>query len=208
MRFNYDDNYFFHRFQGIPVDGYTALVSSILDHPLIEVQLETSYAPELAENADHVFWSGALDAYFSFSEGRLGYRTLDFETFRSIGDYQGCAVMNYSDADVPYTRITEHKHFAPWEEHEKTTCFREVSRAAGPEDIPYYPIRLVEDKSLLKTYLALARQTPGVTFIGRLGTYRYIDMDVSIREAMQVAECFIVSRRDGKPMAVFSADPL
>lgn len=205
VRFNYDDNYFFHRFQGMPRDGYTALIGSILDHPNISVELGTEYDP--AMQADHVFWSGALDGYFGYRLGRLGYRTLDFEPFRYDGDYQGCAVMNYGDRQVPYTRITEHKHFSPWESHQGSVCYREYSRAAGPEDIPYYPIRLVEEKSLLAQYVALAEATPGVTFVGRLGTYRYLDMDVTIREALDTAEAFLQRQAQGEALPAFMVSP-
>ncbi|MBB3995875.1 UDP-galactopyranose mutase [Sulfitobacter undariae] len=186
LRFNYDDNYFAHKFQGMPEQGYTAMVESILDHPNIDVHLETPYTPAMAENADHLIWSGPLDAYFDHKLGRLGYRTLDFERFTDTGDWQGCAVMNYGNREVPYTRITEHKHFAPWESHEGTVCYREYARACGPDDIPYYPIRMVEEKTMLGEYEALAAQTEGVSFVGRLGTYRYLDMDVTIREALDL----------------------
>ena len=96
--------------------------------------------------------------------------------------------MNYGDVDVPYTRIAEHKYFAPWEQHEGTVCFRETSRLAGEGDIPYYPIRLANDKSLLGQCLEAARSEPKVTFVGRLGTYRYLDMDVTIAEALAAAD--------------------
>ena len=96
--------------------------------------------------------------------------------------------MNYGDIDVPYTRIAEHKYFAPWEEHEGTVCFRETSRLAADGDIPYYPIRLANDKSLLSQYIEAARTETGVTFVGRLGTYRYLDMDVTIAEALAAAD--------------------
>lgn len=191
VRFNYDDNYFFHRFQGMPKDGYTPMIEGILEHPRITVDLNTPYTPHMAREVDHVFWSGPLDGFFNYESGRLGYRTLDFERFSYDGDYQGCAVMNYGDTDVPYTRITEHKHFAPWEEHEKSVCYREYSRSCGPDDIPYYPIRLVEEKNLLEVYLRKAEATSGVTFVGRLGTYRYLDMDVTIREALDTAALFL-----------------
>jgi len=118
LRFNYADNYFFHQFQGMPEEGYTPMIQGILDHPNITVELGRSFAPSEAADWDHAFWSGPLDGFFDYKLGRLGYRTLDFEEFRHEGDYQGCAVMNYGDVDVPFTRITEHKHFAPWEEHE------------------------------------------------------------------------------------------
>ncbi len=200
VRFSYDDNYFFHRFQGMPTHGYTPMIQSILDHPAIDVHLQTWFEPSAADRYDHVFWSGPLDGYFGYRLGRLGYRTLDFERFDHTGDYQGCAVMNYGDADVPWTRITEHKHFSPWEDHSGSVCYREFSRAAGPDDIPYYPIRLVDEKAMLAEYTELARRSEGVTFVGRLGTYRYLDMDVTIREALDTADLFLRHRAGGTPM--------
>ncbi|WP_108860599.1 UDP-galactopyranose mutase [Ruegeria sp. Alg231-54] len=187
VRFNYDDNYFFHKFQGMPESGYTDMIAGILDHPGITVKLNTMFDRNMADGFDHVFYSGPLDGYFDYELGRLGYRTLDFERFTYDGDYQGCAVMNYGEEEVPYTRITEHKHFAPWETHDGSVCYREFSRAAGPDDIPYYPIRQVKEKTLLSEYVALAEDTQNVTFVGRLGTYRYLDMDVTIREALDTA---------------------
>lgn len=186
VRFNYDDNYFSHKYQGIPKDGYTPIVESILNHKNIVVQLNTSFEKKLVEQYDHVIWTGQLDQWFEYSEGRLGYRTLDFEKYTMDGDFQGTAVMNYGDETVPYTRISEHKYFTPWETHEKTIYFKEFSRACAESDIPYYPIRLVNDKFLLEKYIALAENETKVTFAGRLGTYRYMDMDVTIKEALSV----------------------
>ncbi|MBN8292995.1 UDP-galactopyranose mutase [Rhodobacter sp. NTK016B] len=208
VRFNYDDDYFAHRHQGMPEGGYTEMVASILDHPGIEVALNTPYSPSMADDAEHVFWSGPLDAYFGHEMGRLGYRTLDFERFTEQGDYQGCAVMNYCDAEVPFTRITEHKHFAPWETHDGSVLYREFSRACGPDDIPYYPIRQVEEKTLLRDYVARAEAMLGVTFVGRLGTYRYLDMDVTIREALNTAQRFKQARAEGAAMPAFVQAPL
>ncbi|MCJ8334695.1 MAG: UDP-galactopyranose mutase [Epibacterium sp.] len=193
VRFNYDDNYFFHKFQGMPEEGYTAMIAKILDHPSISLQLDTRFSRDMGAGYGHVFYSGPLDGYFNYELGRLSYRTLDFERFDYQGDYQGCAVMNYGEEAVPYTRITEHKHFAPWESHEGSVCYREFSRAAEPGDTPYYPIRQVEEKALLADYVALAEQTEGVTFVGRLGTYRYLDMDVTIREALECARGFVAT---------------
>ena len=191
VRFNYDDNYFAHRFQGMPAQGYTALVTAILDHPAITVHLETRFARVQAGAYDHVFYAGPLDGWFDYELGHLGYRTLDFERFTYDGDYQGCAVMNYGDADVPWTRITEHKHFSPWEDHAGSVLYREFSRACEAGDIPYYPIRQVREKALLRDYVTRAEAETGVTFVGRLGTYRYLDMDVTIREALDTAAVFL-----------------
>ncbi|MHB1129618.1 MAG: UDP-galactopyranose mutase, partial [Ilumatobacteraceae bacterium] len=157
---------------------------------------------------DHVFWTGPIDAYFGYEHGRLGYRTLDFEQQVSDGDFQGCPVMNYCDQSVPYTRITEHKHFAPWETHDRTVTYREFSRLCEPSDTPYYPIRLVKEKEQLLNYVQLARQAQGVTFLGRLGTYRYLDMDVTIHEALNVAGRTLQHLADGTAVPAFFTDPL
>ncbi|WP_275286412.1 UDP-galactopyranose mutase [Halomonas elongata] len=203
VRFNYNDNYFFHRFQGMPEEGYTKLVEGILDHPSIDVHLNTRFERDQVAGYDHVFYSGPLDGFFDNELGRLGYRTLDFERFTYQGDYQGCAVMNYGEESVPYTRITEHKHFSPWEEHEGSVCYREYSRACGPDDVPYYPIRLVDEKALLAKYVEKARQLDKVTFVGRLGTYRYLDMDVTIREALDTARGCLERVKNDEPIPAF-----
>ncbi|AGB77603.1 UDP-galactopyranose mutase [Enterobacteriaceae bacterium strain FGI 57] len=207
LRFNYNDNYFNHQYQGMPKNGYTEMVEKILDHSLIEVRTETAFTAEESSEYQHVFWSGALDGYFNFSEGRLGYRTLDFEKFSADGDYQGTAVINYCEENVPYTRITEHKHFSPWESHEKTTCYREFSRFCTEDDIPYYPIRMVKEKALLNRYLDKAMALNNTTFVGRLGTYRYLDMDVTIREAIDVAKKYLECKKNQEPMPVFNINP-
>ncbi|MCG7494970.1 UDP-galactopyranose mutase [Thalassobius sp. Cn5-15] len=217
LRFEYDDSYFAHRYQGIPREGYTAMVTAMLDHPRITLRLNTPYdpaqegqsgAPWDQEHWEHLFWSGPLDGYFNHALGRLKYRTLRFERFTAAGDYQGCAVMNYADRDVAQTRITEHKHFAPWEQHAGTVVTREYSAAAGAEDIPYYPVRLLADKALLQRYVEAARATQGVTFIGRLGTYRYLDMDAAIHEALQVAEAYLGAQHSDAAMPAFVVEPL
>lgn len=208
VRFNYDDNYFFHKFQGMPQNGYTAMVERILDHPNITVHLSTRFTRDQAAAYDHVFYSGPLDGWYEYDIGRLGYRTLDFERFTHQGDYQGCAVMNYGEVDVPWTRITEHKHFSPWEEHEGSVMYREFSRLCGPDDIPYYPIRLMEEQELLKQYVARAEAETGVTFVGRLATYRYLDMDVTIREALNTARTFVETSAKGGTMPAFAVRPI
>lgn len=206
VRFNYDDNYFAHRFQGMPKQGYTPMIAAILDHPGITVRLDTAFGPEEVGEWDHVFWSGPLDSFFGYRLGRLGYRTLDFKAFRHKGDYQGCAVMNYGESSVPYTRITEHKHFAPWESHEGSILYEEYSHACGPGDIPYYPIRLVQEKALLADYVNEAQNTRNVTFTGRLGTYRYLDMDVTIREALDCGSAYLKTQESGTAMPAFIAN--
>lgn len=193
LRFNYDDNYFNHKYQGMPKNGYTPIVEKILDHKNITVTLNKAIRTSELGEFDHVFWSGPIDAYFDHKFGRLGYRTLDFVEEKHTGDYQGCAVMNYCDEEVPFTRISEHKHFAPWESHEKTIVFKEYSRECRPEDVPYYPIRLIDEQKMLTSYEEEASKEKNVTFVGRLGTYRYLDMDVTILEALRAADKFLAN---------------
>lgn len=208
VRFSYDDNYFNHKYQGIPKHGYTSLIERMLDHDLIQVVLNRKITRNDINEFDHTFYSGPIDEWLSYSEGSLGYRTLDFEVIRKNGDYQGCAVMNYGDEEVPYTRIVEHKHFAPWEEHEKTIVYKEYSRSCGQNDVPYYPIRLVNEQAQLKKYIELAKQEERISFIGRLGTYRYLDMDVTIAEALDAASQFIRAVQENKKIPTFFVDPL
>lgn len=206
VRFNYDDNYYASKYQGIPVNGYTEIVEKILDHDAIEVRLEERLDPTAKHDFAHVFWSGAMDAFFGYELGRLQYRTLVFKRFESTGDFQGNPVINYCEERVPFTRITEHKHFAPWEAHEGTVCFREYSKQTEPGDVPYYPVRLAGDKALLRRYLALAERETNVTFIGRLGTYRYLDMHVVVGESLDLAAHLKRAHQDEWPR--FSTHPL
>ncbi|MCC6137931.1 MAG: UDP-galactopyranose mutase [Bdellovibrionaceae bacterium] len=203
LRFNYNDSYFNDPYQSIPKEGYTSIVEKILDVKNIRVSLNTFFDLKEQKNYAHVFYTGPIDAYFNYQFGRLGYRTLDFEKHSCDGDYQGCPVMNYGDPEVPYTRITEHKHFAPWEEHAKTVYYKEFSRECGEKDIPYYPIRLVQEQKMLNKYVEEANNLSGVTFVGRLGTYRYIDMDKTIREALDVGRGFLKYKKENTAVPVF-----
>jgi UDP-galactopyranose mutase len=208
VRFNYDDNYYNARFQGIPQEGYTEIVRKMLDHPAITIHLKTRFHRGDRQDYDHTFYSGPMDAYFDYTLGRLQYRTLKFERFEAEGDYQGNAVINYCEENIPYTRIAEHKHFTPWENHSRTVCFREYSKLAAPEDTPYYPLRLQNDKRLLAEYVALAEQESQVTFMGRLGTYRYLDMHVVIGESLDLArECLRLQGSENR-WPIFSQRPL
>jgi len=208
VRFNYDDNYFNHKYQGMPANGYTELVQNILDVPGVTVHLSTAFDPADKGNYAHVFYSGPIDAWFKHEDGRLPYRTLDFETFRADGDYQGNAVINYCDDEKKYTRITEHKHFSPWEKHDKTICYAEYSRQCEEKDVPYYPIRQTREKAQLELYVNKAKNEENVTFVGRLGTYRYLDMDVTIHEALLTADKFLDSAKNGERMPAFTIDPM
>lgn len=208
LRFNYDDNYFNHSYQGMPEDGYSAIVENILKSENIEIRLNTKFE-DVSEEFQHIFYTGPIDRYFSFDLGRLGYRTLDFERIDGDGDYQGAAVINYCDQEVPFTRISEHKHFAPWEADslQKTVAFREYSRLAEPKDVPYYPIRLANEKTMLESYITRARNTAGVSFLGRLGTYRYLDMDVTISEALKACDQIDQLLAANAPLPAFFVDP-
>jgi UDP-galactopyranose mutase len=208
VRFNYDDNYYASKYQGIPKNGYSFIVKNMLDQAGIKLFLGTSFDRSMAEAYDHVFYSGPIDAWFDFSKGELGYRTLDFQVEQHEGDFQGNAVINYCDRDTPWTRISEHKHFAPWESHEKTVIYKEFSRFCDKGDIPYYPIRMAKEKSLLSQYVDLANEENNVTFMGRLGTYRYLDMHVTIAEALETVKVFFANQEMSKKMPVFVVNPL
>lgn len=205
VRFNYDDNYYDSLYQGMPEHGYTAIVEKMLDHPNIALYLGRRFERAMAGEYAHVFYSGPIDGWFDYRAGRLGYRTLDFVAQRLVGDYQGNAVINYCDEDVPWTRIAEHKHFSPWEQHEQTLICKEYSRYCEAGDTPYYPIRLAQEKSQLQCYVDLAARETNLTFVGRLGTYRYLDMHVTIAEAMAVAARFLASRAANERMPAFVA---
>jgi UDP-galactopyranose mutase len=187
VRFNYNDNYYDSRFQGIPLHGYTPIVEKMLDHPNIQVRLREKFDLDGRREFSHLFYSGPMDGFFNFSLGRLKYRTLVFERFSAEGDYQGNPVINYCEEKVPFTRITEHKHFTPWESHDGTVCFREYSKFTEGTDTPYYPMRLADDKELLQGYMKLVEEQKQVTFIGRLGTYRYLDMHMVVGESLDLA---------------------
>lgn len=205
VRFDQDECYFGHKHQGQPRHGYTDLVQRLLDHPAIEVTLSKAVSPAEPHASDHLFWSGPLDAYFDHCEGRLGYRTLRFEELRDPETIQGRAVVNYSDPDVPWTRVSEHSYFSPWETPNEAVAFREYPADCGPGEEPFYPIRLISEKAMLVRYIGLAANEKNVTFFGRMGTYRYIDMDVAVREALDCAAQFLQNPTD---MPLFSRSPV
>jgi UDP-galactopyranose mutase len=209
VRFDYNDCYFDHPYQGIPRDGYTKMFESILSIKGLELRLGVCFE-DLCEVFQHVIYSGPLDRFFKHRLGKLAYRTLDFDVFRTDGDYQGAAVINYCDSDIAFTRVTEHKHFAPWEKSQfkRTVCYREFSRSCNSNDIPYYPVRLVADQALLRKYVELAQTTLGVSFVGRLGTYRYLDMDVTIGEALNAADFMVELIAANKRIPTFFNNPL
>ena len=185
VRFTFDNNYFRDRFQGIPEEGYTAMVVKMLDG--IEVRINTDYLKqkdELEAVADKVIFTGPIDAYFDYVHGALNYRSVRFETeILLIPNYQGVAVVNYNEREVPFTRIIEHKHFA-FGTQEKTVISREYPSEWQPGVEPYYPVNDAQNTALYERYKALADRQDKVRFAGRLGQYKYFDMDKVIAEAL------------------------
>ncbi len=188
VRFVYDNNYFNDRYQGIPVDGYTAMVARMLDG--IEVRLGVEYLANrasLSALAETVVYTGTVDSYFGYCYGNLAYRNVRFETeILDVANYQGNAVVNYTDRETPYTRIIEHKHFT-FGTQPRTVISREYSVEWRPGDEPYYPVNDEENGALYEKYRALAEREPNVIFGGRLGEYRYYDMDAVIASALDAA---------------------
>jgi UDP-galactopyranose mutase len=197
VRYNFDNRWFNDTYEGLPVDGYTAWLRKMADHPNIEVRLETDwFDPEQIVADDYkgkvpIVYTGPVDEYFGNSEGRLSWRTVDLEAeVRQVDDFQGCAVMNYNDQDVPWTRIHEFKHFHPERTYisGKTVIVHEYSRFAEEGDEPYYPINTAEDRDKLLRYREKAKAEPMVLFGGRLGTYKYLDMHMAIGSALSMFE--------------------
>lgn len=187
VRFNYNEDLYNEEFQGVPISGYTEIIRRILDHSDITLRLGQKLEPQMKDQFDHVFWSGPMDGFFNYKAGRLSYRTLKFEKFIETGDYQGTAVINYCREDIPFTRIIEHKHLSPWETHEKTVCFKEYAAACGENDYPVIPLHHNQDQVTLQAYMNLIRQEHKVSFIGRLGTYRCLEIDQIISESLELA---------------------
>ncbi|QPK83147.1 UDP-galactopyranose mutase [Corynebacterium qintianiae] len=192
VRYTFNNRYFNDTYEGLPVDGYAAWLEKMAEHELIEVALNTDYFDVREQHEGiPVVYTGPLDRYFDYSQGRLGWRTLDFEReVLETGDFQGTPVMNYNDADVPYTRIHEFRHFHPERDNypaDKTVIVKEYSRFAGEDDEVYYPINTPEDREKLLAYRRLAAaesSEKGVLFGGRLGTYQYLDMHMAIAAAL------------------------
>ncbi|TGY00051.1 UDP-galactopyranose mutase [Hominisplanchenecus murintestinalis] len=189
FRFMYDNNYFNDRYQGIPVGGYTPVVEKMLDG--IPVKLNTDYFTFIKENpeiADKTLFTGMIDEFYGYKLGALEYRTVRFETEKlDMENYQGNAVVNYTDREVPYTRIIEHKHFE-FGKQPATVISREYSSEWKPGIEPYYPINDEKNNELFARYRALAEKEEKVIFGGRLGNYRYYDMDKVIEAALEMAE--------------------
>ena len=189
LRFIYDNNYFNDRYQGIPEGGYTAMVEKLLDG--VEVRLNTDYFEFIRENpdiAETTLYTGMIDEFFGYRLGVLEYRSVRFETeVLDTDNYQGNAVVNYTERAVPYTRVIEHKHFE-FGKQEKTVISREYSSEWAQGGDPYYPVNNARNTDLYARYKALADETPSVIFGGRLGEYKYYDMDKVILSALELVE--------------------
>ena len=198
VRYNYDSRYFNDKYEGLPVDGYTAWMERMVASDLIDVYLDTDFFdPDNPLNKAAVVgkvpvvYTGPVDRYFDYSAGDLSWRTVDFEKeVVETGDYQGCSVMNYGDIDVPFTRIIEFRHFHPERDYQdkKTVIFREFSRFADHGDEPYYPVNTAQDRERLEQYRELMKNEDRVFFGGRLGTYKYLDMHMAIASALTMLD--------------------
>jgi len=193
VRTNYNVNYFDDPYQGIPTLGYGQLFAKMLANPLIDVRLKTDFFAVRAEipAAATVIFSGAIDKFFEYRFGELSWRGLRFENeVHAVDDFQGTAVMNYADALVPFTRIHEFKHYHPERRHEagRTLLCKEYPDSFAKGKDPFYPVNTEEDKLKVRQYSDAATHLPKVIFGGRLGSYRYYDMDQVIAEALAIYE--------------------
>src|ERR1700756_5271228 len=193
VRLTFDDRYFVDRYEGMPVDGYTAIFRRMLKHPNIEVQLGADYfdVADQIRTKQLAIYNGPIDRFFRYRCGELGWRPVDFARgVYDVADFQGTAVINYADAEVPFTRIHEFRHLHPEREYTeaKTTIYREYSRFAGRDDEPYYPINTAGDRAILHGYRMMMGSHPNVIFGGRLGSYKYLDMHQAIGAALKTFE--------------------
>lgn len=192
VRFTYNNNYFNDPYQGIPVGGYTQIIQKLLDNDLIELKTNTDFfekKDEYLNSENKIIFTGMIDQFFDYQLGELEYRSLDFKTkILDQNNYQGNAVVNYTDAETPFTRIIEHKHFEQGKGNkDKTVITYEYSKTWGRGNEPYYPINDERNKKLYSSYVKLSRKDyPNVVFGGRLGQYRYYNMDQVIMAALQM----------------------
>jgi UDP-galactopyranose mutase len=194
VRYTFDNRYFNDRYEGLPTDGYTAWLTRMAGTPGITVRVNVDYfaVRHLIPAGVPVVYTGPVDRYFDYQDGELSWRTLDFDMeVLDVGDYQGTAVMNYADADVPWTRIHEFRHFHPERLNyptDRTVIVREYSRRADRADEPYYPVNTPQDRAILSRYRERAAAEQDVYFGGRLGTYTYLDMHMAIASAFALVD--------------------
>lgn len=190
FRKNYDENYYFSKYQGIPLNGYTAIFKKMLTHPLIDLRLNTDFF-EIKEQLNKdamVIYSGPIDRYFNYSLGKLNWRTLLFEkSVHNVEDFQGTSVMNFADASVPYTRMHEPRHLHPERTYtkEKTLVFTEYSKTDNGNN-PFYPVPDAANTKLANSYRVLAQEEKNLIVAGRLGDYKYYDMHETINRALEI----------------------
>lgn len=193
VRYTFEDYYFSDTYEGLPQNGYTPIFEKMLKIGRIDLKLNTDFFDIRSQIMPNqmVVYTGPIDRYFNYQGGELSWRTLDFErAVLPVADFQGAAVVNYPDEDVPFTRIHEFRHLHPERAYKtsKTVIFREYSRFAQKIDEPYYPVGTERDKSLYDAYKQRAEKEQGVLFGGRLGTYRYLDMHQAIGAALKAYE--------------------
>ena len=199
FRKNYNESYYYSRWQGIPINGYSAIFEQLLDHPNIEVQLNVDYfdlKPKISPNT-LVIYSGPIDRFFNYKFGQLDWRTLQFEPeIIPVEDFQGTSVMNYAEEAIPYTRIHEPKHLHPEREYSKnhTLIIREFSKL-DTKNQPYYPINDHKNQELILKYRAETNLLKNTIISGRLGDYKYYDMHQTIARALEVYEQEIKYRK-------------
>jgi UDP-galactopyranose mutase len=190
VRFNFNDRYFNDSYEGLPINGYSDVFQKMLNHSRIQVYTGVDFfdvRPAVHEKQLLIF-TGAIDRFFDYRVGSLGWRTLDFEReVVPLDDFQGTSVMNYADEDIPFTRIHEFKHLHPERRYPPghSLIYREYSRTCGRDDEPYYPINTAHDARIYEAYRGMAKQQPRVLFGGRLGTYRYVDMHQAIGASLK-----------------------
>ena len=210
VRYSFNDRYFSDRYEGLPLDGYTKIFERMLSHPLITVFTGVDFftVREQLSSDKLIVYSGPIDRFFGYRAGFLNWRTLKFEKeVLATSDFQGTSVMNYVDVEVPFTRIHEFRHLHPERRYPTTSgtvIFREYSRAAGPDDEPYYPVSTAKDQAVYSAYRQLSQGEPTVIFGGRLGTYRYLDMHQAIGAALKAFANQIVPRLTGTAGAPLS----
>jgi UDP-galactopyranose mutase len=195
VRFTFDNNYFNNNYQGIPMGGYTKLIKKMLEG--VEIRLNTDYFSDrdyFDKLTEKIIYTGEIDRYFDYRFGHLEYRSLNFETklLEGVGNYQGNAVVNYTDSETPYTRIIEHKHFE-FGNQPDTIITKEYPKEWRPGDEPYYPINDVHNNQLYVKYKELSKRQSNVIFGGRLAEYKYYDMHQIIESALNTAKLLLNS---------------
>lgn len=202
FRLNYNDNYYNKKYQGLPVEGYTLLFEKIFGEKDVTLNLGCQYEKNMSKSYDFIFYTGTLDQFFDYEYEMLSYRTVYWEKRINHGYFQGNAVINYTTEDQPFTRINEPIYFEPWKAElpkGESVYFTEFSKATTAKDVPYYPIRRKDDIKRLNQYLERAESDEFAKFIfhGRLGKYKYLDMDMVVEESFKTAKTFLETIKTG-----------